>query len=222
MRTAIFFLLVTLGLTAWGQKENGIIEVSGTATMEVKPDYIDVRVVVEQQADNAELVQEHVMNQSREIISYLKGREGIEKIQTDMVSLYPRKNHQTDEVSYSGRQMLSFRITRIDLYEEVIPGLLQRGVNGISRLTYGSSSIQEVRTELRLQALRNALEKARMMAAVLDREIGEAVYISDQMPAAGPYPLRAAGEMKLSSEQPSIEAGIMEISEQVRVHFQLK
>jgi uncharacterized protein YggE len=217
---AIFFLIffaITLHLS--GQESPGIIEVTGTASIEVEPDFLDIQIVIEHQGDEAGKVQEVLMERSRKILAYLNGFDGISKVKTDRVSLFPRQNYQSKETIFSARQMIGFRFTDLAAYEEVMPDLLEMGVTGISRTAFGSSKIEALQSQLMQQALMDAREKASVMANTLGQSIGKAIFISDQMIGTSPYPV--ARDLKFSSEGPSIEGGNREVSQSVRVQFQL-
>ena len=202
-----------------GQESMGVIEVTGTASMEVEPDFLDIQIAIEHEGDNAADVQQRLMEKSRKILAFIKSQDGVDDVKTDRVSLYPRQNYQTKETSYSARQMISFRFTDLAQYEEVMPGLLELGVTGISRSVFGSTEVGDIKMKLMQQALQDAREKATVMANTLGQEIGKAVYISDQQGGASPFPV--ARDLKFSSESSSIEGGSREVSQSVRVHFQL-
>lgn len=219
MRIVFFLLLFSVFPTLSAQKGAGVIEVTGAASMEVVPDYLDMQIIIEQHGDDAADVQEALMEKSREILAYLKGRDGITNVKTERVNLMPRQDYQSKNVTYHARQVISFRFTDLALYEKSMPGLLEMGVTGVSRSVFGTSKLAEIQTRLTQEALLNAREKASLMANTMGQSIGDAIYISDELNSSSPYPL--ARDLKFSSEAPSIEAGSRELSQSVRVHFQL-
>ncbi len=221
MKRILFSFLLLSSFTLASQDAPGIIEVTGYASTEVEPDFMDLQIVIEHEGDNAKEVQGFIMDKSGKILAYLNQHHAVTKTRTDRLLLYPRQNYQTGKTTYSARQVISFRIVKITEYDELMPGLLELGVNGISNATFGSSEIESLKTKLTQQALQLAREKAIMMAGTLGQEIGRAVFISDEMQSSSPHPLRAASDMKLSSSSPSVEGGTLEIGQRVRVHFQL-
>lgn len=213
------FLALTFFITA--QERTGVIEVTGYAEVAVEPDYLDLQVVIENQGEKAAEVQNSLMKTSREILAYLSKVEGVEGIKTERIDLFPRHNYQLDQTTFSARQYIIFRIVKLEQYEVLMPGLLELGVNGIANSSFGSTKIGMLQSQLTQQALQNAREKAMLMANTLGQDVGKAVYISDQLYSGSPYPVRGEMDMKMSSSAPSIEGGVMEISTQVRVSFQL-
>ncbi len=216
----VFFLIVFSFLTSLpAQKGEGVIEVMGTASMEVEPDFLDIQIVIEHQAEKAADVQKALMEKSSKILNYLERQDGIVKVKTDHISLMPRQNYQSKEITYDARQLISFRFIDLGVYEQTIPGLLELGVTGIMRSVFGTSKLKVIEDRLVQQALQDAREKASLIANSLGQDIGKAIYISDQM--GGSYPNPATRGVKLSLEAPSIEGGAREISQSVIVHFQL-
>lgn len=219
MRTAALLIFCVMSGLMFGQADQGTIEVTGVASVEVEPDYLDIQIVIEQQGDDAAEIQNYLMEKARKILAYLAEYKGVARVKTEQVTLYPRQDYQTKKMTYSAREMVSFRITDLAVYEDLMPGLLELGVSGISRSQFGSSEARDLEAKLMQQALQNAMEKATMMANTLGREVGKAVFISDQQGGGGgPYPM---ADMKLSSTAPSIEGGSMVLQQSVRVHFQL-
>lgn len=219
MRTAFLMILLSVLTGIQAQEAKGVIEVTGMASIMVEPDYLDMEIVIEDQGEEATKVQERLMDKSRKILAYLNNLDGITSVRTERVSLHPRQNYQTRETTYMARQVISFRFTDLKVYESTMPGLLELGVTGIMRSVFGTSKLKAIQDRLVQEALLDAREKASIMASSLGQNIGKAIYISDELSGSSPYPV--ARDLKFSSEAPSIEGGSREISQSVRVHFQL-
>lgn len=222
MRNPLFLLIFLVSFSICGQESAGVIEVNGYASIEVEPDYLDLQLVIETKGDDVSEVQGELMDRSKKILAYLSERKGVARVKTDRVSLSPRYDYQTDKTSFFARQNISFRITIIEEYDALIPGLLELGVNGIGNSSFGSTEVELLKAKLLNQALLNAQEKALQMASTLGQEVGKAIFISDQLNGGSPSPYGRSMDLKFSSAEPSIEGGKMEVSQQVRVRFQLK
>ena len=222
MKTLILGLTSLFATFIFAQESGGVIEVTGMSSVELTPDYLDIQVVIDRQGEKALDVQKEIMKESQNLLAYLMDQSDVERVRTERVTLYPRQNNVTGKTTYSGRQTLSFRIVDLDTYDRIIPEILSLGVNGISNFSFGYSKLHELTAKLDREALQNALEKATYMAAALGQEIGKAVYISDGSPQINPMPRAYAMDASLSSRAPSIEGGVMKVSREVRVHFELK
>ena len=65
----------------------------------------------------------------------MKGLKSVSDVQTQVVDLRPRiRDYKSGEKDYYARQMVSFRLTQLNQYDNVILGLLEKGIDGIGQV----------------------------------------------------------------------------------------
>lgn len=135
-------------------------------------------------------------------------------------------NDKERQEEYVAVNTVSLKLTDIKQYEKIASGLLERGINKINQVTFGSSKLTQHQDEARKLAIKNAQEKAKSLAEAIGQSIGKAYYISETTSSVIPYP-RVAMEMKAmsydasSEEGTTIAPGELEIKGKVTVSFVL-
>lgn len=206
-----------------------LITVTGESTVYVKPDEVTLTFGVETKNADAKVAKSSNDKLMSDIHKYLKSQKIDPKnIQTDYVRLnsvyiYNDKERQEEYVAVN---TVSLKLTDISNYEKIASGLLERGINKINQVTFGSSKLTQHQAEARNLAIKNAQEKAKSLAESIGQSIGKAYYINENASPIIPYP-RVAMEMKAmsydasGSDETTIAPGEMEIKGNVTVSFVL-
>lgn len=226
----ISFLTITTAMNAQNNNNNvPLITVTGESTVYVKPDEVTLTFGVETKNADAKIAKSSNDKLMSDIHQYLKSQKIDPKnIQTDYVRLnsmyiYNEKERQEEYVAVN---TVSLKLTDIKQYEKIASGLLERGINKINQVTFGSSKLTQHQTEARNLAIKNAQEKAESLAEAIGQSIGKAYYINENSSSYIPYP-RMAMEMKAmsydasGSEETTIAPGELEIKGNVTVSFVL-
>lgn len=215
-------VLLSVGLQAQENKENHGIFVSGEGIVKVVPDQVVINSQIEHEGVNAASVKRENDQTVDAILKYLRSKNIAEKnIQTDYVNLNKRYNYNDKSYTYVARQAISITLEDLDKYEEIVSGLLDNGLNGISGIQFKSSEMEKHKTEARKKAVLAAKKKAEEFATPLNQEVGKAFTISE---ASGNnyQPVYRMADMKMSEEsgsQETLSPGEMEISVKVNVGF---
>ncbi len=222
------FLLATLAATnllnaqtmAEESPKTGTIDVTGTAKMEMQPDFAEVRIVVETTANSAKDAQQSTMEKMRDVLEYLKSQSFVREVGTEGIRL--SRNYRNDGKGFAGQQSVRFEITDINRWDEVAVALLERGVNDIRNIQFKSSQAEKMQEKLLAQAVENARQKASLLASQTGRQVGRALHISDKM-SSGPRPMEyAQADGLMASSRSSVEAGNITLAAVVNVIFELK
>jgi len=165
-----------------------LISVSGSAEVKVAPDEIYLRVGVETRNENlAEAKRDNDERVSRSL-AFLKNSGLKEKdVQTDFISIEPTYDNsfpQTKTIAYMVRRSIEVKLTKIDIFEGVLTGLLTNGVNTVHGIEFRTSELRKHRDEARAMAIRAAKEKADAMASELGVKRGR-VYSVNANDAGG-------------------------------------
>ncbi|MGY5850511.1 SIMPL domain-containing protein [Salegentibacter sp. F14] len=217
-------IMLSMGTIAQETKMDQGIFVSGEGIVKVVPDQVIIKSQIEHEGVNAKTVKKENDQTVDAILKYLKSQDIAEKnIQTDYVNLNKRYNYNDKSYTYVARQAISITLEDLDQYEEIIGGLLENGLNGISGIQFKSSEVEKHKTEARRRAVLEAKRKAEEFAGALNQEVGKAISIRE---ASGNnfQPVYRMADMKISEEsgsQQTLSPGEMEISVRVEVGFQL-
>jgi uncharacterized protein YggE len=146
----------------------GTITVEGTATARVVPD--TATFTFGQETDGASAKQALAANSAamRRVISALL-RNGVAKddIQTQDVSVYPRRNENGDVIGFSASGSVVATVRRLAKAGAVVDAAVGAGADETSGPEFGRSG-----TDLTHEALREAFSNARAKADALAREAG--------------------------------------------------
>lgn len=217
-------IFISVGTFAQEDKVNPGIFVSGEGIVKVVPDQVVIKSQIEHEGVNASTVKKENDQTADAILKYLKSQNIPEKnIQTDYVNLNKRYDYNDKSYTYVARQAITIILEDLDKYEEIISGLLENGLNGISGIQFKSSEVEKHKTEARKRAVLAAKRKAEEFAEPLNQEVGKAITISES--SGNNYqPVYRMADMKMSEEsgsQETLSPGEMEISVIVNVGFQL-
>lgn len=115
-------------------------------------------------------------------------------------------------------------IKDFDKFEEVYEGIVEQGINRIDRIEYRSSEEAQYRDELRIQAVRNAKNKAAAMANELGANLESIKSISNESSRVGSRGSRGGYGMgdPFESDTRSENAGKILLESSVSVVFSLR
>lgn len=225
---ALFFI----GSFAYAQSNANnvpLITVTGESTVHVKPDEVTLTFGVETKDEDAKVAKTNNDKLMSDVHKYLKAQKIDPKnIQTDYVRLNAMYvyNDKDRKQEYAAVNTVSLKLTDIAKYETIVSGLLERGINKIDQVSFGSSKLIQHQTEARNLAIQNAKEKADALASAIGQSIGKAYYINENSSQMIPYPRVAMKTMNYVSEEssadgPTIAPGEIEIKGNVTVSFVL-
>ncbi len=226
-RLVLIFCLALLGGILPAQtpvtESSGVIDVTGSAFMDVSPDYASIVIRVEKRSPSAREAQEAVSELMAKVLKYLEQRGDVAEVKTQYVNLHPEYNYQEKMVNnYTANQSLSFDLQNLQAYDELMVELLELGINGISNVQFKSSQEEAIRKSLLGRAVLAAREKALTMTAELGQSVGKAVYISDQLSrSSDPRPYLQAERMESMASGPSIQPGRIRLEIIANVRFKL-
>lgn len=199
--------------------------VSGEGKVYVKPDIVNIDIAIEHKGDYVKEIQAATQKDVDATLKFLK-KVGIpeKNIQTQYIRLNEEYLYNQKTYTYSSIQGISVKIEDMDKYENIITGLMDSGVNRINNIRFESSEIEKYQAQARVEAIKNAREKAKQYAGALGQSIGKAKSFSDlsmqQIPVA-----YAAMEFKQlnadASSQQTIAPGEIEVTANVIVNFSL-
>ena len=153
------------------------INVSGSAEVKVAPDEVDLKVGVETRAASLEDATHDNAESISNSLAFLRSCGVKDKdVQTDFISIEPNYDNDYSSIrakTYIVRRSISVKLTRVDMFEKVLTGLLTHGVNTVQGISFQTSELRQYRDKARAMAVRAAKEKAEAMASELGIKVGK-------------------------------------------------
>lgn len=173
-------LLLTVGvlcaMTAAAQTKEAYpsyIQVNGHAEREVTPDEFYLSIVLDERDSKGKI---SVENQRREMVSELK-RLGVDvEKQLKMANLsseFFRKKSSVAQAKYQLKLNSAIEVAK------VWQALDALNISNVSIQKVTHSKLAQFKSEIRVEAIRNARENARTLAEAIDQQIGPCFYIYD-------------------------------------------
>jgi uncharacterized protein YggE len=230
MKKYLFILIILLSNLAISQNNTltttmqPTVDVMGEGVVKVVPDEVTINVQVEnkgQQPKELKQKNDFIIN---DVLAFVKSMNIADKqVQTEYVRLNKNYDYQTKTYSYVANQSISIYLKDLEIYESLMNGLMERGINRIDGISFSTSKIKELKSQARIKAMQNAKMKAEEYTKVLDQSIGKAVSISEFNNTNNPGPVNRK-TMMLSSdasgmEQQTISVGEIEVVTKVNVSF---
>jgi uncharacterized protein YggE len=176
--TTLAFLAANAALA---QRDSDIpsISTSGSATVKVVPDQIEISLSVE--SEDALLAKAKAANDAAVARVLTAARKRIAdpaRIQTDFmqVSTADRIGHPA---AYVVRKSIVIESNDIPGFEALVADLLGAGANRLHSIRFMTSALRTHRDEARRLAIKAALEKAQLLAGALGKKVGMARHISE-------------------------------------------
>lgn len=219
-------LLVLLSLQIMAQEKlQTVVNVTGEGIVTVVPDQVTISVSVENTGDD--VIALKMLNDKTvdEVLKHIK-QSGVEAkdVQTQYVSLNKRYDYNTKIYTFQAKQTITVLLRDLKKYDPLVSGLVQKGINSIDGITFGSSKAGELKSQARKKAIANAKMKAEEYAGVLNQKIGKAIQINEQGNQNPPMPMYRSGLMAMSDNESgdTLAVGEMEMKVNIQVIFELQ
>lgn len=227
MKKIVTVLLVLINLQIMAQEKiQPMITVMGEAIVKVVPDQVTINVSVETQGKKALEVKNANDTSVDAVLQFLK-KSGIasKEVQSEYVRLNKNYDYNTKTYSYNASQSITILLLDISNYEKIISGLMESGINRIDGINFGSSTLEALKSQARINAVANAKMKATEYAGVLNQKVGKAIQISE-IGQNNPMPLYKNAMMRSmdaeSGEMETLAVGEMTIKAEINVSFELQ
>ncbi len=156
------------------------IQVNGRAEKEITPDEFYLSITINERESKGKIT---VEQQQREMVAALK-RMGINTEKqlkvANMSSEFFKKNTSVATAKYQLQLASPAQVMKV---YQILDGI---GISNVSILKVSHSKIDEMKQQVRVEAMQNAQQSARTMAQAVGQSIGKCFYIydsnSDMMP----------------------------------------
>ncbi|TRZ45300.1 SIMPL domain-containing protein [Robertkochia solimangrovi] len=224
MKKLVLLLTMVTAVPALAQKiEQPFISVTGEGVVSVTPDYVVLKLRVENEGNDLKEVKSANDKTIDGLIKYAR-KNSIEAkdVHTEYLNLNKNFNYQTKQYSYVANQSVSVVIRDMSRYSALVQGFLETGVNRIDGINFKSSKMEEITREARLKAVSDAKAKAELYAEALGQKIGRAIQITE--PLDGSSPILRSKAVAFDAEGSAMETiavGEMQMDKKITVVFEL-
>lgn len=218
----IFFCI--LGLASAASPEYRTISVTGQSEMKVKADKATISVSVESFGKDSQIASQTNNKIVRKIQQQLTIL-GVTDIKTTNYTLYPRYNEKNSNQidGYVVNDEISLTITDLSKISQVIDTAIKNGATNIDSIEFGLSNPALYRDKVTTEAVRNAQDKAKLLANLLGKEVVNVVSVSssyNDYPQTRAYSSFMKADAAISEATP-IEAGMITLRSNVNIVFQM-
>lgn len=224
----LLIVLFTTMLQAQEMKQIPTINVSGEGKIKVTPDQAAISISLETKGAKAVDVKKENDTKIDAVLKYIKKMNiAKEDYQTQRVSLYPNYDYEKKKTSYIATQTVYVLLKDLNKYDVLMDGLFDLGINRIDNVEFKSSKIDQLQSDARKLAIKDAKAKAEDFVSVLNQKVGKALTISDNSQVN--YPPRPMYEMKTmamadggGAARETLATGEIELVVNVSVSFLLE
>lgn len=206
-------IILAIGLifapAAWAaDNEKGLISVTGIGTVNAAPDMATINLTVLREAPTSREALSANNTAMNDVLSAMK-EFGIEDkdLQTSNFSIHPRyvypKNNNDQQqppkiVAYQVSNSLAVRIRDLAGVGEILDKSVSLGVNQGGSIMFSNSNPEPLQMQARASAMKNALEKAKILTEAAGVEVGSIRQINEQSKSPYPQPIMRGQMAKMS------------------------
>ncbi|MGB7915417.1 MAG: SIMPL domain-containing protein [Rhodomicrobium sp.] len=230
---ALAFLLI-LSSEAHSQMQNQptpdpkipTIQVTGTGSVQVKPDTASISIGVSTEDGNAQNAVSRNNAATAKVISELEAA-AIEKkdLKTSNFSVYPQYRTEGSDkhpvVTYRASNTVTVTVHNLDKVGDILTKAVTAGSNQISGPNFSVSDAEKYLAEARKKAVENAIAKASVYANAAGLKLGSILSMVEEGAAAPVYAPRSASFSAAAAPVP-VEAGEENIQARILLVVELK
>ncbi len=208
-------------------KQIPLVAVTGEGKIKVTPDQAIIVVAVESKGTKAIDVKKENDTKIDAVLKLIKKMNvAKEDFQTKRVYLNDEYDYVKKKHNYVATQTIEILLKDLSVYDELMEGLVESGINNISNVTFKSSKLEQYKSEARKLAMKDAKLKAEDYVYFLGQKVGKAFTITDNSQVDYPRPMYEAKAMNmvtdmLGQSKETLAIGEIEISCIVSVSFVL-
>lgn len=229
MKKSILFFFCLFTILAQSQEIKPIpqVSVTGEGKIKVVPDQVTILATVETKGTNAKDVKKQNDQQMETVLKLVKSMDlAPADYKTKRVSLNPQYDYEKKKHNYNATQTIEILLRDLSKYDELMEGLVDKGINRIDNVTFQSSKLTQHQSDARKLAMKEAKMKAEEYVSVLGQKVGAAITITDNSQPYYPQPVFAMKSMGMEADSASprqtMAMGEIEITANVSVSFKLE
>ena len=226
----ILFFLVTIQQKRDTAPTTNQVSFTGEGKVLAKPDVAKLNFTILTQAITSKAAQDANSTKSNEVARFLKDQGIADKdIKTSGYQIYPQQSIYSDTkpriTAYQASQNFQVVIRNLENANEVLDGVVAAGVNQVDQLQFVIDNPEQLKTQARAKAIKDAKEKANTLESQIGINLGKIVNFQENV-AGYPGPIMYETAMLKSgtggAELPSLPSGENELTVSVTITYQIK
>lgn len=205
------------------------ITVSGEGSVSLPPDMAVLVLTVTREAPTARQALDANTKAMKEVLAAMRA-EGIadKDLQTANFSIQPKytypprissnKSEAPRIVGYTVRNSLSVRVRKISAVGAILDRAVTLGVNEGGNILFTNDDPSDAITQARVEAMQEAMAKARTLAGAAGVEVGRVLEISEHSQRPRPMPM-ARAEMAMAASADAVPVATGENTYKVTVNL---
>jgi uncharacterized protein YggE len=202
------------------------INVSGEGKVTAVPDQAMISVSVDTKGNKSADVKKQNDAAVEKVIQAIKAHKlPKEDVQTQRIALNPVYDYEKKKYSYNATQTINILLKDLNQYDGLMEDLVDAGINRISNVEFRSSKADQLKTDARKEAMREAKRKAEDYVSVLGQKVGKAITINDNTQVIYPqamYKMAMAADAEGGGSRDTLAIGEITVTANVQVAFSLE
>lgn len=224
-RMHLIATLVLLPLLAMSQTQTPVkkISVNGEAEMEITPNEIYVRIALKEYPDGRKKVEMNKLES--ELVKAVKAEDiPAENLTVENIYGYNWNWKKQRSEEFLATKSFKLKVSNLKQMNDLLDRLDEQGVNSVGIASYTHSELVQYKKELKLQALKNAKEKAGFLLNGIDEQLGPVLEVSEIDQHQPPVMYRAQA-MEMADDagyQSDLEFQTIKLQAEVMAVFAIK
>ncbi|MBM7334334.1 MAG: SIMPL domain-containing protein [Alcanivorax sp.] len=224
-------LLAVLTLTACGAQtttapaaDRDTVSVSGEGSVKARPDVFSLVAVARERGDDIAAMKNTVDQQVQAMLDLADELDIEEKnVTASDIQISPEWEYQPERklIGHQVSREVTFKVAGMDRYARLADGLADQGLKEVRPAGSEISNADALAKQALKKAVKDAREKAGILARAAGRELGEAVVINAQGYTM-PQPMMMRAAMAKEDSMESYRPGEQDVSANVQITFELK
>ncbi|MCG2694325.1 SIMPL domain-containing protein [Candidatus Parcubacteria bacterium] len=207
------------------------INISGEGKVSSVPDIAAIDLGVTSEATTVKQAQDDNTKKMNDIVKAIKDLGVDEKdIQTTNYNIYPKYNYDQTRgtssiVGYTVSQSATIKIRELDKVGSILGKAGELGANQVGGVQFTIDKPESLKSEAREMAIKDAKDKAEMLAKELGVNLGRVVSFNEYTSGASPIYAKSSMEaygLGGGSPIPDIQAGSQEVVVDVNLVFEIR
>ena len=224
-----------------GNQPTNTISVSGKGEVLAVSDIATLNVNLNKEGKTSKEAQDLLNESITKTLKYLKDQKIADKdIKSEYGGINPKYSYETQPVcytypcpptkdpkitGYTATQSITIKVRVVDSASDIRTGLASIGVTDISGPTFGIDDEDGFKVEARGNAIKDAREKAKVLAGELGVRLGKVVSFSEN--SGGGYPMYRAKAVMMDSASsaapaPVLPKGENKITSDVSITYEIR
>lgn len=213
-----------------GSSATNVISVTGKGEMDVKPDMSSITLTVRENGKDTKEGENKISIKTTKFLASIKSLIEEKDIKTESYNSYPRYAYPANQIAkidgYEVTQSITLKVRDVKNVGKVLELISASGINEVTGPNYEIDDIEKYKSDTRALAIKDAKEKAEVLAKQLGVDVVRIVNFSEGSDYVQPMYMRGDMMMKAamqdSAPAPQLPVGENKVTSNVTITFEIK